>query len=370
MGSLPDVLVIGGGIVGSACARALASRGVAVTLIQRGETPGEGWRAAAGMLAAQIETVPNDPILALSVAGRAFYRRHAPALLESTGIDIGLTECGILQVAQTEADVVAGKAKVARHRQQAHRADWLSEEEIAEGWPWLRPGRGGFWSPDDGAVDPVRTVGAFTIDAERMGARVVSDTAVSLITSGDRVTGVRGERDTWHGGQVVIAAGAWAGRIGGLPRPLSVEPIRGQMVAVPWPATAQTSVVYGPGCYLMRRGDEMLLGATMEHAGFDASVTADGVASIARAVSAIYPGAADVTPIRAWSGLRPGTPDGLPIIGGEPRLPGLWYATGHGRNGVLLAGVTAEVIAQQLAHDADTTDMIDLTPVRPDRFWS
>jgi glycine oxidase len=370
MTPIPDVIVVGGGIVGSACARSLAARGAAVTLIQRADTPGEGWRAAAGMLAAQIESRPDDPMLALSVAGRAFYRRSAPDLLESTGIDIGLSECGILQVARTESDVVNAKAKVARQRQQAHRADWLSADEIREGWPWLDPGLGGFWSPEDGSVDPVRTVGAFRLDAERSGTRLVADTALAITHAAGRLAGVRGERDTYRAGHVVIAGGAWSGRLTGLPRPLSVEPIRGQMVSYPWPAHAATTVVYGSGCYLLRRGDEMLVGATMEHAGFDVEVTPEGIDAVTRAATAIYPQLASQSPTRAWSGLRPGTPDGLPIIGREPRLDGLWYATGHGRNGVLLAGVTAELVAQQLTGDAEGSDAIDLSAVRPERFWS
>lgn len=370
MTSIPDVIVVGGGIVGSACARALAVRGAAVTLVHRPDTPGEGWRAAAGMLAAQIEARADDPMLALSVAGRAFYRRSAPELLDSTGIDIGLSESGILQVAQTESDVLGAKAKVARQRQQAHRADWLSADEIHEGWPWLDPGLGGFWSPEDGSVDPVRTVGAFRLDAERHGARLVADTAQSLTVSGGRLTGVSGARDHYLARHVVIAAGAWAGRLGGLPRPLSVEPIRGQMMSYPWPAGAATTVVYGPRCYLLRRGDEMLVGATMEHAGFDVEVTPDGIEAVARAATSIYPALAHQAPIRAWSGLRPGTPDGLPIIGAEPRLDGLWYATGHGRNGVLLAGVTADLIAQRITGDIEGADALDVSGVRPDRFWS
>lgn len=363
----PDVIVIGGGAVGAACARALALGGAKVTLLQRPETPGEGWRAAAGMLAAQIEAGPDDPIFNLALAGRAFYRRHAAALAEGTGIDIGLTETGILQIARTEADVVAGKAKVAWQRQQGHRADWLAAEEVQEGWPWLEPGLGGFWSPEDGALDPHRLVQAFRADAERLGARIEADTAIGLDHRSGVLIGVQGERDRYRAGAVVIAGGAWAGRLAHLPRPVSVEPVRGQMAAFPWPAGVPGTIVYGERCYLLRRGDEMLVGATMEHAGFDVEVTADALDDLTRRVAQLYPRVIAGTPLRTWAGLRPGTPDGLPILGPEPRLRGLWYATGHGRNGILLAGVTGDIIAQGLAGEPFPDEC---HPMRATRFWN
>src|SRR5690606_34732534 len=111
---------------------------------------GEGWRAAAGMLAAQIEAGPGDPMFSLAVAGRAFYRREAPVLLASTGFDIGLHQGGILQVASRDTDVATFKAKVAWQRQQAETAEFLEPEDVREGWPWLEPGHGALWAPEDG----------------------------------------------------------------------------------------------------------------------------------------------------------------------------------------------------------------------------
>ena len=367
MPTTADVVVIGGGAVGSACARAIARSGRTVTLLQRPETPGEGWRAAAGMLAAQIEAGPEDPLLNLALAGRSFYRRNAAALNEAGGADIGLLECGILQVAQTEAEAAAAKAKVAWQRQQGYRADWLGPEEIEHGWPWLAPGVGAFWAPEDGALDPVRLVAAFRADAEHHGARIVADVALGLDREGDRLLGVVGEQGRYGAGTVVIAGGAWAGRLEHLPRPVSVEPVRGQMAAFPWPANTPPAIVYGPRCYLLKRGEELLVGATMEHAGFAVAVTSAALAELLARIATVYPALAGVTPARTWAGLRPGTPDGLPIIGPEPRLNGLWYATGHGRNGILLAGITGEIIAQGIAGDPIPDE---LTAVRPTRFWN
>lgn len=362
-----DVLVIGGGIVGSATARALALAGARVTLLQRDSTEGEAWRAAAGMLAAQIEGAAEDPLLNLSLAGRGFYRRHAEALQETTGIDIGLRFDGILQLARTEADAETFRAKVAWQRQQAHRADWLAPEEVAEAWPWLAPSMGGFWSPEDGALDPKRAVEAFRADAVRLGAKIIADTALGLDRDGETLLGVVGEHGRYTAGHVVLAGGAWAGRLEHLPRPLSVEPVRGQMASFPWPRGVKSAIVYGQRCYLLRRGDEMLVGATMEHAGFDPSTTEHGLADLLARAAAIYPPLATMLPDRAWAGLRPGTPDGLPIIGPEPRLPGLWYANGHGRSGILLAGITGELIARSIVGE-EWPD--EYAAVRPTRFWN
>jgi glycine oxidase len=367
MSHTSDVLVIGGGAVGAATARALAVAGASVTLVARERTDGEGWRAAAGMLAAQIEAGTDDPLLNLALAGRAFYRRQADALRESTGIDIGLQLTGVLQMARTEADATAFRAKVAWQRQQAHRADWLAPEEVVEGWPWLGQGLGAFWSPEDGSLDPQRLVEAFRADAVRHGARLVHDTVVALDRQGETLHGAIGERTRYSAASVVLAGGAWAGRLEQLPRPVSVEPVRGQMAAFAWPAGVPAAVVYGPKCYLLRRGDEMLVGATMEHAGFDASTTPEGLADLLARAATIYPALAGMTPRRTWAGLRPGTPDGLPIIGPEPRLPGLWYATGHGRNGILLAGVTGELVAAAIGGEEWSDEM---HAVRATRFWN
>jgi glycine oxidase len=318
------------------------------------------------MLAAQIEAGPQEPLFNLGIAGRAFYRREAPIIAEQTGIDIGLSQEGILQLAVREGQVEEFKAKVAWQRQQAQRADWLEPEEIEQGWPWLRPGFGGFWAPEDGGIDPTKLVEAFLAEVLARGGRIVDDQIGGLWREGNRLVGAAGKTDRYPADAVVIAAGAWSGRLGQLPRPLSIEPVRGQMLAFGWPGGARSATVYGDHCYLVRRGEEMLAGTTMEHVGFDLAADPEPVADFLSRLNSIYPQIASATPRRQWAGLRPGTPDGLPIIGPEPRQQGLWYATGHGRNGVLLAGITGELIAQGIAGEPIPEE---LRLVRPGRFW-
>lgn len=361
-----DILVVGGGAAGASVARALCLLGARVTVVRPAPLPGEAWRAAAGMLAAQIEATADDPLFALGVAGRAFYRREAEALHAGSGIDIGLTQGGILQIASRETQLEQFKAKVAWQRQQAESADILEPADVAEGWPWLQPGLGAFWAPEDGSLRPDHLVAALLGDAERLGATIVTDQVSALVRDNGKLTGVVGQASHYQAGTVVLAAGAWAGRIANLPRPLSVEPVRGQLLAWPWPENREPATVYGDRCYLLKRGDEMIGGSTMEHAGFDADTTADATQSIISRLVAVDPTLAFAAPTRTWAGLRPGTPDGRPVVGEEPRLPGLWYATGYGRNGILLAGILGELVAQAIAGE-ETPDVLKL--LRPGRFW-
>lgn len=366
MTTAPDVVIVGGGVVGVSCARQLAQAGARVRVIERGVVVGEAWRASAGMLAPQIGVPIDDPLFEFRIAGREYYAQNAEPLREATGIDIGLTEGGILQVATGEPEVETLKARVGWQRQHGHHCEWLDPEEVNRDWPWLAPTLGGLLAPRDGYLNPVKLVEALRADALRLGVHFVADSITALTRSNGKVTGVQGRE--WHpADHVVLAAGAWSGRIGNLPRPISVEPVRGQLVAYPWPEGAQRATVFGHGGYLLPRDNEGIAGSTMEHAGFAAEVTEAGIASIRQRAERLVPALASLKIVRAWAGLRPGTPDGRPIVGREPDLTGLWYATGHGRNGILLAGVTGQIIRDQLSGEG-TFEEAEI--LRPERFWS
>jgi glycine oxidase len=360
-----DVVVVGGGPVGAACARELAESRRSVLLIERGTEQGEAWRASAGMLSAQAGSPAGDPLFELGVAGRERLAELAPLLRETTGVDIGLWQDGIARLAADEADAAQLRSQIAWQRQQGHVCDWFDAGEVKARWPWLGQSHGAFWAPSDAALHPVRLVEALRKDAERLGAAIVQDEVVAVERRGDRVTGVRG-KESYAAPDVVLAAGAWVRHVQGLPRPLSVEPIRGQMAALTWPEGVEPAVVLGRGHYVVAREGEALAGSTMEHAGFSPEVTAAGLAEIFTGVSALLPALSRKEVLRTWAGLRPVTPDGLPIVGGEPRLGGLWYAAGHGRNGILLSAITGVLIARLLTGENDVSA---LAPLRPERFW-
>lgn len=352
-----DVIVIGGGAIGAACARELASTGRKVLVLESGGDIGQAWRASGGMLAPQIEADGGDPLLELGLAARDLYRPLAEALRDSTGIDIGLWQEGIARVAATDAEAVELQSKVAWQQQQGHPSDWLDAAGVERRWPWLGPTAGALWAPRDGALDPQRLVEALRADAQRLGAVLVTDRALRVVRDGERVTGVTGEADRYTASDVVLAAGAWSGLLEGLPRPIPVQPVRGQMAALPWPADIPRAILYHKDCYLLARGSEALIGSTMEHVGFRSEVTSTGLARIFAATVVLCPGLVRSKVKRSWAGLRPMTPDGLPIIGGEPLVGGLWYATGHGRNGILLAGITGVLVRQLVSREAPSAGL-------------
>jgi glycine oxidase len=361
-----DIIIVGGGAVGAACARELSRAGRKVLILERGDAPGAGWRAAAGMLAPQIEAGQGDPLFELGLAGREYYQQLAGPLAQDTGIDIGLWQEGIARVATLECEVPELRSRVAWQRQQGHLCDWFDAAEVRDRWPWLGPTLGALWAREEGALDPERLVAALLADARRTGADAITDQVIALDRHGDRVTGVIG-RERYAADQVIICAGAWSGRLGNLPRPLSVEPVRGQMASLPWPAQIPRAIIYGAGGYLLARGQEAIAGSTMEHTSFDAEVTSAGLARIFTAATALCPALARQDVTRTWAGLRPMTPDGLPILGPEPTARGLWYATGHGRNGILLAGITGVILTRMLAGE---TGIEHTAPLRPERFWN
>ncbi len=336
-----------------------------VLLLDRDSGEGVAWRAAAGMLAPQIEAEADDPLFELGLAGRARYEELAGPLRHATGIDIGFWQEGITRVATDEADAAELKSRVAWQRQQGHLVDWFDADEIKARWPWLGPTHGGLWAPRDAALDPERLVAALLADARRAGATMTTDRVDRVLSQGNRVTGVAGQ-ERHSAEHVIIAAGAWSGSIGGTPRPLPVQPIRGQMAAFPWPEGIERAIVFRRGAYLVAREGEAIAGSTMEHAGFNSQVTAAGLARIFTGVTALCPALANLEVTRTWAGLRPMTPDGLPIIGAEPRMQGLWYATGHGRNGILLAGITGVILRQLLSGEEPVEAM---EPFRPERFF-
>ena len=359
-----DVIVVGGGAVGAACARELASAGRRVVVLEPGGSSGQAWRAAGGMLASQIEADAKDPLFELGLAAREHYRPLADALRETTGIDLGLWQEGIARVATSEVEAAQLRSKVEWQQRQGHMCAWLDPDEVRRRWPWLGPTAGGLWAERDGALEPEHLVSALLKDAQRLGAVLATDRAIGVESASDRVTGVTGQTDRYLAEQVVIAAGAWSGLLDGLPRALPVQPVRGQMAALPWPATIPRAIVYNKDCYLLARGGEAVIGSTMEHVGFRPEVTSAGLAQIFAATVLLYPNLIRTKVRRTWAGLRPMTPDSLPIIGGEPMLRGLWYATGHGRNGILLAGITGVLIRQLLVGEAPAADLQAFTPSR------
>src|SRR5688572_14124698 len=175
-----DVIVVGGGAVGAACARELASAGRRVVILEPGGSSGQAWRAAGGMLASQIEADGKDPLFELGLAAREHYRPLADALRETTGIDLGLWQEGIARVATSEVEADELRSKVEWQQRQGHMCSWLGPEEVRRRWPWLGPTVGALWAERDGALEPEHLVSALLKDAERLGAVLTNDRAIGV----------------------------------------------------------------------------------------------------------------------------------------------------------------------------------------------
>ena len=362
-----DCIVIGGGIVGAATARALAARGRRVLLLDRAMPGSEASGASAGMLTPQIEVLADDPILPLAIAARGRYAELVPELDRRTGVNVGWAGGGSVQVALDEAEAKELQAQVGAQCALGLRAEWLDRAALTRRHPGIGPAAlGALLAPDDARVNNVTLTAALLADAVRYGAEVVDHEEVTgIVTAAARVTAVTTARGRYATAAAVVAAGAWSPALRGLPRSLPIEPVRGQIAVVTWPAGEPPGVLFGHHVYIVPRGEEAILGSTMEMAGFAKDITPGGLGRIFTGTADLLPALAEQRILRTWAGLRPMTPDACPMIGPDPDVAGLWYATGHGRKGVLLGPLTGEII-RDLMLDGKTA--WDLTPCSVTRF--
>jgi glycine oxidase len=366
-----DVVIIGGGVIGCAIARELALRGTKVIVLER-DAPGRhaSW-AAAGMLSPMGEAGGGGPFLELSDESLKRYPAFAAALREETGIDVEYRTSGKLHVSLGDEDDRL-RAFAADASSQRFELSLISADVARDMEPSLSPHvTSALFIRRDHRVNNRLLLQALVAAAIGAGAMFRGARAVeSVVTRDNVVTGVRVAGEEIMAPTVVIAAGAWSAHIEGLPRALPVRPMKGQMFAV----DARTSagelpvrhVIYSAQCYIIPRDDgRLLVGATVEDVGFTNGPTPRGISSLSDAATAVMPMIADLPLVETWASFRPATPDGLPILGNDPDVKGLVYATGHFRNGILLTPVTGECIADVVT-GARTS--VDVTPFAIRRF--
>jgi glycine oxidase len=363
-----DVAVIGGGIMGCAVALRLCQRGLGVTVIERGIPGAEASSAAAGILGPQMEAEGPGPLLELGLKSRALYPALAAELRDLTGIDVGYDRSGVLAVAFDEAGEAALSARRAWQLARGLRVDSLSGEAARAREPALGPAvRAALAFNDDAQVVARELARAFSQAAAGAGARFLTGRYVRrvLINNG-AVTGLELDGDVLPAATVVVAAGSWSGLVegAGVP-PAIVRPARGQLVSIETRPPLFRHVVSAPGGYLVpRRDGTVLAGSTVEMAGFRKEVTVGGLAAILTLARMVIPALADAPVTGSWSNFRPFTEDHLPVMGATA-VRGLVLATGHFRNGILLAPITAQAIAELIATGKAP---IDLAPFAIDRF--
>jgi glycine oxidase len=347
-----SVAVVGAGLIGLGIAYELARRGATVRVVDAREPARAASWAGAGMLAPYTESIPTSEFEAFCIASLARYPDFVAGLRERVGVEVKLKLDGILEAAYDDAGETRLRARVAGLVARGIAARWIARDQAYVLEPALGASvRGIACCEVEGHVDNRRLGRALRSACEALGVRIDANAGpIAIEADTRRVLGVRGPEGFIPADAVVNAAGAWAGELEGVPPSARVRivPVKGQMLALAMPRVLVRRVVWVPGAYLVPRDDgRLLVGATVEDAGFDVRVTARGLLALLDPVLAALPALAELSVAETWAGLRPGSSDGLPYIGATA-IGGYYVAAGHYRNGILLAPATAELIADLL----------------------
>ncbi len=361
---MTDVLIIGAGIIGAASAWRLSQAGLSVKVLDRTAPGSEASQAALGVLTfhGRPDTMPK-PLRLLARKSRDFYPAVIDELEEDLGERVYFRQEGQIILAITDDDLPSMEETLRVNRAEGVELEQASPEEVRLLEPNINPEiAGALYSPHDAWVDNTALTQAFVSAAQQAGAVFEQAEVTSVETNNGRVASLLAGEARYESDWVVLAAGAWSGQIDGVPN-VPVTPRRGQAYSVE--GSYFKRVIHSPRAYIVPKGkNQTMLGATVEDVGFNASNTPDGLGAISTRAFEISHVLETSTFIGAWAGLRPGTPDNLPIIGISGERPNLVIATGHFRNGILLAPITADLVRQIVV--GDTPDL-DLAPYSPSR---
>jgi len=364
-----DVLIIGGGVIGLAAARELRRKGVRrITILERGLPGREASHAAAGMLAPNAETEKLDDFFRLCNESNKLYPEFAAELQDETNIDIELDRQGTLYVALTDEDSEEIGRRFAWQRAAGLAVEHLGARETRVMEPFLSPDvRESLFFPEDWQVENRKLLEALEKRARASGVEIRENTIVTnLLIENGRAVGAETETEKFFAPEIILATGAWTSFVGAenlrLPQ---VAPVRGQMIAFHTAKRLFQKVIYSPRGYLVPRADgRILAGATVEDAGFDKSVTRAGIEFLHENTLEIAPSLVNLEIAEKWAGLRPFAADGLPILGSFPHVENLTLATAHYRNGILLAPITAKILAEKIAGGAHSDYLKIFSPHR------
>lgn len=349
-----DILIIGGGIIGLSIARELDLRGIErITVLDKSNVGVEASWAAAGMLAPSSETEKDDDFYRLCSASNRLYPQFADELLSQTGVDIEFDPSGTLYLAFNEHDLAEIESRYQAQNLVGINISKLDRAQIMELEPNISSQvRSGLLYPDDRQVENRKLLTALQTYAKNAGIKIIENCeAASIKLENGNAVGVLTNNGEFTAGHIIITTGAWTSliKLEEAAMPFAVKPIRGQMMSFKAEAGLISKVIYSPRGYVLpRRDGRIITGATVEDAGFSNVTTEDGIALIKRNAAEILPVTASLEAAEIWSGLRPMSGDGHPVLGGIPGINGVTVATGHYRNGILLAPLTAQLIANSI----------------------
>ena len=365
-----DVVIVGGGIIGGSIAFELVRRNLRVMVLDRRELMHEASWAAAGMLSPAPDCSAAIRLVPLGRASLALYPGLIDAIEESSKINTGYEPCGTLEVlchgdAERELSTL-----VALHHGLGLACEPLRLEEAQEMEPALgRQARAAAFLPDEASVIPRSLAAAVLAASSIAGVELRPAVEVtSLVTDKNRCAGVKTSGgETFSAGHVVVAAGCWTSQLADVARYAPTRPVRGQMVALRNAGIPLRRVLRSERGYIVPRDQDtpqnLVAGSTIENAGYQKAVTSGGLEEILGAVNELAPSLARAEIVETWSGLRPGTPDQLPILG-PTDMKGLIIATGHYRNGILLAPITAKLITEWITDGRTSLNCGDFSPLR------
>ena len=361
-----DVVVVGAGVQGSSVALRLAQAGRSVVVLERAVPGAEASSAAGGILSPGVEAVEPGPFYALCRASLARYPAFAAEVERLSGMSVSLRALGTLEVALDDdhAKILAARAeKLLRH---GLPVEVLDDAGVRRLEPALSAeARGALFFPDEASLDPRLLARAVYVAASRAGARFVTGQVRRIVTEGGRAVGVEHESGRIEAGAVVLAAGSWSLQVEGHGLPAgAVRPVRGQIAVLDTRPPLLSRVVFSGHGYVVPRPDgRILCGSTMEEVGFEKAVTAGGLRHVLDVAIGVAPALERAPVVETWSNFRPASPDGEPILG-SGTVPGLLYATGHTRNGILLAPITADALAAALLGQPPPVDLAPFSPAR------
>ena len=362
-----DAIVLGGGIIGCALAEELARHGRRILLLERGRLGAEASSAAAGILSSHMDLPTPGPLFELCQASRRMYPRWVEHLERKAGVSVGYHVDGILALALSGREESAMKRQARWQTKRGLRVERWSSKDVRRHEPSVDGNiRCGFHFPTEAQVDNVRLMEALAAACRKANVEVMEQTTVRrLLIRHQAVHGVETDRGEVEAPIIVNCLGSWAGLGGGFPIDLPVEPARGQMLAFRGPKRLLRCAIMSSQAYVVQRRDgRLLVGSTIERAGFDKSLTFEGLHAMLSGLRRLTGALSACAFLEAWAGLRPATPDRLPILGRTP-LEGLYVATGHFRHGILLAPITATLMAELILRGRSSTD---LAPFSPQRF--